>query len=175
MTINYLDIGSFTELAAIKALELIGGGELNPLDSTRDVAIATKWDKNSYGILAHENSIAGIVEENDALIGEFGLRVTHKIIIPIIPCLGSYPGGKRDFVYSHLKALAQCSDFLASNYPNAEQIGVSSTAKGIQIVKEGKSGLAIGRKDYLIEQGLEILAEGIANRESYTEFYVVKS
>jgi len=175
MNMNYLDIGSFTELAAIKALGLVGNGELNPLDSPREVAIATKDDKNSYGVLAHENSIAGIVKENDALVEEFGLIIVHKIIIPIIPCLGIYPGSRDDFVYSHPKALAQCSDFLNSNYPTAQQIGVSSTAKGIQMVREGKSGLAIGRKDYLIRQGLEILAEGIANRESYTEFYVVKS
>ena len=172
---NYLDIGSFTELAAIKALELIGEGELNPLDSPREVAIATKRDRDSYGILAHENSIAGVVKENNALVEEFGLVVVHRIVIPITPCLGTYPGGKRDSVYSHPKALAQCSDFLAFNYPNAQKVEVSSTAKGIQLVKEGKSGLAIGRKDYLIKQGLEVLAEGIANRKSYTEFYVVRA
>ena len=169
-----MDIGSFTHLAGVKWIGVVGG-ELEALDSPRQVALATKNDKESYGILADRNSIAGVVEENHAIIKELELEMVCTLTVVIIPCLGAYPKGGRDFVYSHPKALAQCSDFLASNYPNVQQIAVSSTAKGIQIVKEGKSGLAIGRKDYLIEQGLEVLAEGIANRESCTEFYVVKS
>ncbi len=178
MNIMYhLDVGSFSELAGIKGLELVGGGRLIPLTSAREVATAIKNERGSYGTLAHRNSIAGIVEENAALIRKYRLRKVCEVVIHIMPCLGAYPGSSNhNYIYSHPKALAQCSDFLASNYPNAKRIEVSSTAKGIKIVKERKSGLAIGRKDYFIKERLEVIAENIANQgESYTEFYVLSA
>lgn len=171
--------GTFGEEAANKLAKSVNNPKLMPMPTHDAVAKNIRNGiKADYGLLGYYNQREGVVQENLDLIYENNLFIVDAVRVPIIMSIGKHPDSKiEDKVHSHEKALAQCSEYIASNYPNAMLMPSSSTAEGIHLVKDGKSGLAIGRKEALVKNGLEVIAEDIGNRrhsqQNYTDLLVV--
>ncbi len=134
----------------------------------------------THGIMAVDNYLEGLVQETLDLIYEQRIHINGLQRVPVVLSLGVPPHcdpAKQTQVYSHPKALAQCSDYLMQHYPSCRQIAASSTAAAAQERAKTQSGLAIGPAETLQNYGLQILAENIGNRRrghaNYTDFYVV--
>ncbi len=173
---------TYSEMAAMKQAEkLTGNAVLVPLGSLEAVAKSLRaegQEKADYAIMACYNFLEGLVQECLDLIYENQLTIIGAQRIAIEFTIGCAPGSK-DFgkVYSHPKALAQCSDYLRSRYPQAVPTPMASTAIGAKTVSEGKTGLAIASKAAVMEFGLDILGVDVGNQRhgkaNFTDFYLV--
>ena len=61
-------------------------------------------------------------------------------------------------VLSHPQALAQCSEWLSENLPNAIPLPTNSTSEAVNMVKGSKFRAAIGSKSLIQIEGLKELA-----------------
>ncbi|KAF2172733.1 hypothetical protein M409DRAFT_16695 [Zasmidium cellare ATCC 36951] len=81
-------------------------------------------------------------------------------------------------LYSHPQAWGQCHLFLSTYLKSTERQDVSSTSKAAELVAQDPSGTsaAISSKIAAEMNGLEVLAEGIEDREgNSTRFFILRS
>lgn len=97
------------------------------------------------GIMAIENSVAGSILPNYALLAESGLKVTGEICLPIVQNLLALHGqGIEDIkeVRSHPMALLQCSRFFVA-HPDMRLVETRDTAISVkEIAQQRLSGVA---------------------------------
>lgn len=183
MKVHYLGPPkTFSEKAAATFAASIGPDvELVPEPNFQKVAEATTFNgADAYGILPYYNFLEGLVQESLDLTYEHGLSICSACRIPIEFAIGGVMTQlAQATVYSHAKALAQCSDFLMEQLPEAVTKPVSSTAEAAHQVKESEHGLAIANREALVEHGLNVLAEDIGNRRqgrrNFTDFLLLSS
>ncbi|MEP2936791.1 MAG: prephenate dehydratase [Gilvibacter sp.] len=163
-----------------KAAQLCYGDALNVLecDTFDDVVSAVLNQSADAGIMAVENSIAGailpnyaLIDTNDLWIGrEHYLRVSHNLM-----GLPNQDLSTLTEVHSHYMALLQCSQFFKdySHIKLVEDIDTAITAKRIQ--EENIHGIAaIATKTAADLYGLQIYAEDIQTiKKNATRFAVV--
>ncbi len=158
---------TYSELAAENV-----GGELIQRETLEDVAHSIQ--ENDRGVFPIYNPECGVMEDHLALIARYGLKRVDRIMIPIRFYLGGYRNSNA--LYSHEKALALCSRYISQH--GLKGTAVTSTARGIEIVQEQRSGMAIARKEAFLESNLDIIAEDIGNKTSdipnFTEFWAVQ-
>jgi prephenate dehydratase len=134
--------------------------------------------QSDFAVMAIENTIAGSILPNYALIRSYGLKIIAEIKLRIILNLMALPGQKIENlvkVKSHYMALMQCAEFL-SKYPNAsieEYYDTADAAKDIATRKlVGEAAIAPKYAAQLYH--LELLAEGIETyKENFTRFLVL--
>lgn len=134
----------------------------------------------SHGVMALENSIAGSIIPNYALIDTHNLHIVDEAYIRIEHQLMALPGTKIediDEVASHPMALLQCKDFFTTQ-PHIKLIEDADTAEVAQRIADKQiSGLgAIASKTAAALYGLDIVVpntHSIANNT--TRFVVVKT
>ncbi len=176
MKIAYLGPkGTFTEDAAKMAAKRLNRAELVHMRSIDSVARSVAGKEAKLGVMACYNYLEGLVQECLDLVYENNLKIVGAERVYVKFAIGM-KNGNADFgrVYSHQKALAQCSNYLFQNYPKAQQIPVASTSKAVEeAVNNG--GLAIAKKEAL--KNIAVLAEDVGNkkhgRKNFTDFYVV--
>ncbi|WP_047247614.1 prephenate dehydratase [Maribacter thermophilus] len=146
-------------------------------DAVVDQLLQKKADK---GIMAIENSIAGSIIPNYALvyqnnlhiIGEQYLNIHHNLMV-----LKGQKFGDIKEVSSHPMALLQCKEFF-KNYPEirlVEDVDTAETAKRIQEQKLGHVA-AIAPKVASELYGLDIVADNIQTiKNNSTRFIIVKT
>ena len=124
------------------------------------------------GVVPVENSIEGSVTESLDALAENGIAVVEEIIMPIRHAILAQ-GENFSIVASHSQALAQCKDFLESEYPGRTLEAVASTARGVERARENPDIAGIGHPDNARE-GLTVLAEDIQdNTSNATRFFVL--
>jgi prephenate dehydratase len=134
----------------------------------------------SHGLMALENSIAGSIIPNYALIDKHNLHIVDEAYIRIEHQLMALPGtAVEDIaeVASHPMALLQCKDFFATQ-PHIKLIEDADTAEVAQRIAEKKiRGLgAIASKTAATLYGLKIVASNIHSiANNATRFVVVKT
>ena len=134
----------------------------------------------SHGLLALENSIAGSIIPNYALIDKHNLHIVDEAYIRIEHQLMALPGtAVADIaeVASHPMALLQCKDFFATQ-PHIKLIEDADTAEVAQRIAEKQiRGLgAIASKTAAALYGLKIVASNIHSiANNATRFVVVKT
>lgn len=134
----------------------------------------------SHGLMALENSIAGSIIPNYALIDKHNLHIVDEAYIRIEHQLMALPGtAVADIaeVASHPMALLQCKDFFATQ-PHIKLIEDADTAEVAQrIANKQIRGLgAIASKTAASLYGLEIVALNIHSIAiNATRFVVVKT
>ena len=134
----------------------------------------------SHGLLALENSIAGSIIPNYALIDKHNLHIVDEAYIRIEHQLMALPGtAVEDIaeVASHPMALLQCKDFFATQ-PHIKLIEDADTAEVAQRIADKQiRGLgAIASKTAAALYGLEIVAPNIHSiANNATRFVVVKT
>jgi prephenate dehydratase len=136
---------------------------------------ALKSKKADYAMMAIENSIAGSILPNYALLQSHDFKILGETYLRIEMSIMSLPGQSiydLRFVQSHPMAILQCQDFLAK-HPHLQVVEAADTAESaLEIAKHKKLGTAaiasiLAAKTY----GLEVLQENIETDPSnYTRF-----
>jgi len=136
--------------------------------------------QSQAGVMALENSIAGSIIPNYALIDKHQLHIVAEAYIRIEHQLMALPGTRIEDiaeVASHPMALLQCKDFFATQ-PHIKLIEDDDTAEVAQrIAQKHISGLgAIASRTAAELYGLDIVAPNIHSIENNaTRFVVVKT
>jgi len=169
--------GSFHEDAARKYFE----DEIKVVECKSFTSVCNLIDNDevSIAVMAIENSIAGSLLQNYALIREYHLKVIGEIYIHIQMNLMANPGvTKADIstIYSHPIAIKQCAEYLEKNFPDVHLIENQDTAASGKLVHDEKlmNAAAIGNLRTAELYGLEILETGLeTNSKNYTRFLIL--
>lgn len=168
--------GAFHEIAAKKFFgEDI---ELEMCDSFPILFRSLNQGKAKFGVIAIENTVAGSLLPNYALlrdsnytiIGEVFLRIEHQLMV--------LPGQKLEdikAVHSHPMAIQQCQKFF-EHYPDIKLVEAADTAGSAKWIRENKKKgrAAIASKLAAQHYDLEIIAESIeTNKRNFTRFLII--
>lgn len=135
--------------------------------------------KSDQAVMAIENSIAGPIIPNYALIDKNNLHIIGEHYLSIHQNLMALKGQKIEDiteVHSHPMALLQCMDFL-KKYPNVKLVEDKDTAETARRIQEKQlTGIAaIGSKTASVMYDLEILAPEIQTiKNNMTRFVIIK-
>ena len=130
-------------------------------------------------VMAIENSLAGAILPNYALIDEFNLTIHGEVHLPIHHHLmGLHGQTLTDIkeVWSHPMAILQCRKFFRE-HPNIKLIEASDTAEvALQIQEKQLKGIAaIASKKAAEIYNLSIIEDEIQTRkQNYTRFFILK-
>ena len=178
MTISFLGPrNTFSEKAALAfAGALAPSAEPVPATSFEAIAQAARQSADTLGVLPYYNFLEGLIQESLDLIVEYDLRIADACRVPISFAVGGWPE-RGNLVFSHPKALAQCSDFLRQHFPDARLETVASTADAPASVARRGGGAAVASETALENAGLPVLARDIANKRhgkpNFTEFLLL--
>ena len=169
--------GSFHEDAARRYFE--DEIEVVECKSFTSVCNLIDTDQVNIAVMAIENSIAGSLLQNYALIRDYHLKVIGEIYIHIQMNLMANPGVKKEdikTIYSHPIAIKQCAEYIEAYFPDVRLIENQDTAASGKLVHDEKlmDSAAIGnvRTSELYE--LEILDSGLeTNKRNYTRFLIL--
>ncbi len=170
--------GAFHEIAAKKYFEPLEI-EIKPNNTFKDLMTSLKQREVDYGIMAIENSIAGSIIPNYALIKESRMQIIGEIYLRIRQNLVALKGQTIEDireVYSHPMAILQCQLFFDS-YPQITLIENIDTALSAKMISDGKlKGKGAISSDLAAEKyGLDIIAESIeTNKMNYTRFLILR-
>lgn len=135
--------------------------------------------KSSQAVMAIENSIAGPIIPNYALIDKNNLHIIGEHYLRIhqnLMALGGQTIEDIKEVYSHPMALLQCMDFL-KQYPHIKLVEDKDTAETARRIQQNqlKGVAAIASKVAAEMYGLEILAPEIQTiKNNMTRFVIIK-
>ena len=135
--------------------------------------------ESDQAVMAIENSIAGPIIPNYALIDKNNLHIIGEHYLDIIQNLMALPGQKIEDiqeVHSHPMALLQCMDFL-KKYPNIKLVEDKDTAETARRIHENQiKGIAAIASETAAEMyNLEIIAPSIQTIENnMTRFVILK-
>jgi|SRR6218665_162570 len=170
--------GCFHQQAALDYFK----SELNFIEclSFRELCEQLKNGTADFAVMAIENTIAGSILQNYALLQEYRFFVCGEIYLPIRMNLLALQGTKLEeinAVSSHHMALKQCEQFLQElgNVSIIESEDTALSAKNIQDQQLfGHAAIANSLAAQLYN--LEILAEGIeTNQLNFTRFLVLSN
>ncbi len=165
---------SFSEMAIDRYFS--GVAEAVGMTSFEEVFNALCEGRVDLAALPIENSLIGPIVENFDLLARHDVSVVAELCLPIEHCLV----GKKDLkleeikkVYSHPKALAQCTRFFQA-HPWIEPVVHFDTAGAVkEIAGAGHPyAAAIGSRKTAEEYGLEILKGNLEDDGSNTTRFV---
>ena len=146
------------------ALELLGSDiEINECLSFDNLAESLKSNQVDLAVMAIENSIAGSIIPNYALIDNYSLTIVDEYYIEIKHQLMALPGSKLNDikeVASHPMALLQCKKFFKL-HPNIKLIEESDTA-----------AVANGEKKFLNLNAVLIFLKSLKNLQFKQKIFV---
>ncbi len=147
--------------------------------SFREVVDSLLTNRSVSAVMAIENSTAGTILPNYALIDENNLQIKGEHYIPIFMNLMALPGqkiGDIKKVCSHPMAFLQCQDFF-KDHPHIELIEDTDTADVAKRISEQrlKGVAALASKSAAQIYDLEILNEGIQTMKSNSTRFLVLS
>ncbi len=175
MSVAYLGPeGTFTHLACLQRFG--ASGDVRPEHSIKAVFDAVEQGQVDYGVVPVENSLEGIVNHTLDLFVDSSLFICGEILQEVSHFLMSKTGNKEEVqtIYSHPQAVAQCSRFLAENFPVVPVIEVGSTAIAAHKVAEEKSAAAIASSAAAQHYDLKIIASQIEDYpNNVTRFLVI--
>ncbi len=136
-------------------------------------------DQVDYGVLAIENSIAGAILPNYALIDEDQITIAGEHYLNVQLNLMAVEGQKIEDikeVHSHPMALLQCRAFFKA-YPHIRLVEATDTASVAKRIADGSlQGIAaVGSEVAANKYNLEILTSRIQTvKENQTRFVIVE-
>ena len=147
--------------------------------SFEDMIFSLSKNEIQYALMAIENSTAGSIIPNYALIDEYNINIVGEHYLEISHNLMALKGQSLDDIkeiHSHPMALLQCRDFLKEN-PSiklVEEKDTASVAKKISITKTMGIG-AIASKLAAKIYDLNLIKEDIQSiKKNQTRFVVLK-
>tara|TARA_Y100000991_G_scaffold160907_1_gene123105 strand:+ start:172 stop:1017 length:846 start_codon:yes stop_codon:yes gene_type:complete len=131
-----------------------------PCNGLHSVIKSIAYNNCDAAVVPIENSVeGGVTATLDALWKFPDININKAIVLPIKHTLIS--NGELSMiseVLSHPQALAQCSEWLSENLPNAITLPTNSTSEAVNMVKGSKFRAAIGSKSLIKIEGLKELA-----------------
>ena len=131
-----------------------------PCNGLHSVIKSIAYNNCDAAVVPIENSVeGGVTATLDALWKFPDININKAIVLPIKHTLIS--NGELSIiseVLSHPQALAQCSEWLSENLPNAITLPTNSTSEAVNMVKGSKFRAAIGSKSLIQIEGLKELA-----------------
>lgn len=165
--------GSYSNIVAIEINKILNDYNLISKNSFQEIHNYILENKKSIAILPVENSITTNVYENIEFIFNNSPYILGEFYLPIKLNLIGKKGdifSNNSEVYSHPKALAQCSNFIKNN--NLKAIQTNSTSNAQNMILKLNKCFAIGGK--VINDNLEIKKENIGNyTNNKTRFVIV--
>lgn len=150
----------------------------------RDIFINVKKGVLDFGVVPIENTLSGSIYENYDLLEEYKLHIRGEISSRVTHCLlvskqatgtqKTIISGLRE-VYSHEKALEQCSVFF-KQHPFIKPIAYTSTAEAAKFVSQSNDTTigALADADNANLYDLHIAKTGVENNKyNYTRFLVI--
>ena len=131
-----------------------------------------------FCMMAIENSIAGSILPNYALLEKYHFKIVGEVYLRIEMALLALKGQKISdlkFIQSHPMAIFQCEEFLNLN-PHLKIIEKNDTAESAKEISQNKLvGYAAIASEMAAETyGLEVLKKNIeTNKKNYTRFLVI--
>lgn len=149
-----------------------------PCISFEEVFAVIDRGEADCGLVAIENTIAGSLLSNYALLRESNLKIQGEIYIRIAHQLMALPGqslAELHEVQSHPMAIRQCAKFFGP-HPHIRLIESEDTALSAKYIAENKVKGTAAIASVLAAElyGLEILASSIeTNKRNYTRFLLL--
>ena len=169
--------GSFHEIVA---KQFFGNKiELIECMSFTEIPVLLNNNEAESAVMAIENSIAGAILPNYALLDEYNLKIEGEVYLNIHHHLMALSGQKFEDikeVWSHPMAILQCRKFFRK-HPNIKLIEEKDTAEVAQRIQENKiTGVAaIASKEAAGLFNLEVLADDIQTiKHNSTRFFILK-
>lgn len=172
--------GAFHEIAARKYFK---NSVLNiiPCDTFIDLFESVARGDADSAVVAIENSVAGSLIPNYALLSRSEFTVTGEVYLRIVQNLIGLPGQKLEDikeVHSHPMAILQCQEFLQPLRQKGvkvfESIDTALSAKWIR-EKELKGVAALASDLAADMYGLDVIAESVeSNKRNFTRFLIVE-
>ena len=170
-------LGSFHDIVA---KQFFGNNiQLIECMSFTEIPVLLNNEVAESAVIAIENSIAGAILPNYALLDEYNLNIEGEVYLNIHHHLMALKGQNFEDikeVWSHPMAILQCRKFFRSR-PNIKLIEEKDTAEVAKRIRnEGLEGIAaIASKEAAKLYDLEILADDIQTIEhNSTRFFIVK-
>jgi chorismate mutase/prephenate dehydratase len=128
-----------------------------------------------YGVVPIENSIEGAVTYTLDMFVESKVKICAEVYLDITHCLlANCPAREIRKIYSKAEVFGQCRIWLRSNYPNAELVEVSSTAKAASLAAHESGTAAIANKLAAEIYGLKVLEKNIEDStRNETRFLII--
>ena len=139
---------------------------------------SVKQDRNLFGVMAIENTIAGPLRQNHELLRNSDMKIIGEYKLHISHTLAALPGETIDDIIevnSHPIALMQCTDFL-DKYKNLKLVEKGDTASSAkEISRNNLKGHAAICSEYAANlYNLNILFKEIeTNKRNFTRFLVL--
>ena len=150
--------GTYAEKAAnaLAALEELDSPEFLQCKGLRTVVDNLANNLCEAAVVPIENSVeGGVTSTLDSLWRHKNLFIHRALVLPIKHSLISCGTiSTISEVLSHPQALAQCSQWLNDNIPNAVHLPTNSTAEAIRMIKGSSFRAAIGSKDSSEDQNI---------------------
>ena len=163
------------------AEEFFGEGiAIVPCGSFQEVVNSLVNGAGTDAVMAIENSIAGSIIPNYALIDEYKLYIEGEYYLPIRQNLMALPGqqlGDLKEVWSHPMALLQCREFFKGNdhIKLVEEDDTAGAAQRVQLEKAKGVG-AIASSIAAEIYGLEILEPNVQTiKDNSTRFFIMNT
>ncbi len=163
------------------AARALYGSDITPIHTTRfrEIFEHVTGGRADIGIVPIENALAGSIHEIYDLLSEYNCAVVGEYYCPVqLHLMAAIPSesiASINQVFSHPKALEQCSSFL-ERHPNMSPVVFSDTAGAAAHVKTlSAPGIAaIASQEAAEEFGLTIVSPSIQNHASnMTRFFAV--
>ncbi len=171
--------GSFHEIAAHK---YFGGREYDVVacDSFPQLFEIISEGGASCGVVAIENTIAGSILPNYALLKDSGSKIAGEVYLRIEQHLLTLPGQRDDEIreiHSHPMAIEQCMEFLNPYRRRGVKLvdteDTAMSAKKLATLHQENTAVIASRRAASL-YGLEIASEGIeTNKRNFTRFLIV--
>lgn len=139
--------------------------KLIPCDNFQEIIKYVLLDNKSIGVLPIENSITSDIHENIDYLFKYKLNIVYEAYLRIELHLLSTVNAKLEeirTIYSHPKALEQCSIFIASHNIDTIETSSTSVSKQLILTKNDLTVGIIGGKN-LADKKIKILNENIGN------------
>ena len=131
-----------------------------PCNGLHSVIKSIAYNNCDAAVVPIENSVeGGVTATLDALWKFPDIFINKAIVLPIKHALISNGElSNISEVLSHPQALAQCSEWLSENIPNAIPLPTNSTSEAVNMIKGSKFRAAIGSKSLIAIEGLKAVS-----------------
>ena len=166
MRIGFLGpAGTYTEEAAMAA---VADATYLPYPSIEAVFEAVHQCEVDRGLVPIENVIQGPVTETLDNLYHYAatVKIVDMLVLPIEHAIGALvPAENITRIMSKDQALKQCSIYLQTHHPHAQQLDVASTSAAMQTIvsEQLQDAAAIGSAQAMAQYNLPILARNIGN------------
>lgn len=145
-----------------------------------DVLSAVKERRLDAGLVPAENSLEGSINITlDTLARSDTLTIARELVWPVKNFLLTRPNvdaASVTKIFSHAQPLAQCRKFLQKNFPAAEIVATTSSARAAELVAAADEKFAsIGTERAGKLHGLIVAAKNIQdNPNNFTRFFEIR-